>query len=109
MSAATQDITIEQGVDYSIDLAVTIDAVAWDLTGYTAEATVREDYNTAATSMTATITNAAGGLITVSLTAAQTALLFYTSGVWDLIVTSGGGVVTRLLQGTVTVTKSVTH
>jgi len=53
------------------------------------------------------LTNA--GVITLSLTATETAALAAGRYVYDLEMVSSGGVVTRLLEGVVTVSPEVTR
>ena len=108
-------MTIEQGATFSR-------VITWEdsegtpinLTDYTAEAQVRRTYasDSELVAMTATITDAGAGEITLGLTAEQTEALPENSTssvyVWDLELTSSGGQVTRLLQGTVRVSPEAT-
>jgi hypothetical protein len=51
----------------------------------------------------------AAGTIVITLTATQTAALTAGNYVYDLELVSGAGVVTRLVQGNVTVTAEITR
>lgn len=92
-----------------------------NLTGYSAKLQMRETYDSAtsanaAISFSTTPTTAQGtitlggtaGTIIVTATAAQTSAITIDSGVWDLELTDGTGVVTRLLEGKVTFTPEST-
>jgi hypothetical protein len=57
----------------------------------------------------ALITDAAAGEITLQVSAADTALLTFTSAVYDLEIEFSGGVVDRVLEGTVKLSKEVTR
>lgn len=116
MAAASHDFTIEQGV-------TTAKAFIWkdsagdviDLTGYTARMQIRETIASNSTLLSATNANgqlvitAAQGKVTLTLTATETAALSFTTGVYDLELISGSGTVTRLVEGTVTLSKEVTR
>jgi hypothetical protein len=75
---------------------------------------LRTSYSAASASLELTtgngrisLTNA--GVITVSLTATETAALAAGRYVYDLEMVSSGGLVTRLLEGVVTVSPEVTR
>ena len=104
----TGDFRIEQGSTFSFTITVTSDTGAvYPLTGATAAAILRETYSTTAhTDFTCAVAESTG-VITVSLTAAETAAITITSGVWDIELTEGT-TVTRLLQGTVEISPEVT-
>lgn len=89
---------------------------AVNLTGYTARLNVRETYASASAILTLTTENGgitlggSAGTITLSASATTTAALTAPfSGVYDLELVSGGGVVTRLLEGVATVSPEVTR
>lgn len=89
---------------------------AVNLTGYTARLNVRETYSSASAILTLTTENGgitlggSAGTITLSASATTTAALTAPfSGVYDLELVSGGGVVTRLLEGVATVSPEVTR
>lgn len=86
---------------------------AVNLTGYTSRLQIRDAvdgavlYTGSTTNGHLTVTGSAG-TIDVSVPAASTAAWTFTTGVYDLEITSASGVVTTLAEGTVTVTKDVT-
>lgn len=110
----TYNFTIYQGATFSRILT-------WkdengdliDLTGFTARMQIRKkiDGDLLADMTTANSKIALGGAagtITLSLTASETAAINSSKGVYDLELVSGGGIVTRLVQGDVTFSKEVT-
>ena len=116
MPAGKHDIIIEQGATFRRVITWKDSAgTAIDLTGYTARAQARLTYDTAATIFS--LTSAAGitlggaaGTIAIVIAAGTTAALAAPwSGVWDLELVSGAGIVTRLLEGTANVSPEVTR
>lgn len=110
------DITINQGATFELTITYKDSAgTAINLTGYTARMQVRETYSSSSTVVS--LTNGSGitlggaaGTIAILISAATTAALTAPfSGVYDLEIVSGGGVVTRLLQGAATVSPEVTR
>lgn len=84
-----------------------------DLTGYTARMTVRDRVGgTELVALTSTdseiILDTAAFTITLTLAAAVTAAFTWTKGVYDLELVSSTGRVTRILSGTITLSKEVT-
>lgn len=114
MSAGTYHIKIEQGATFALTLTYTdANNAAINLTGYSARMQLRKNINddTAIVSLTdgAGITlGGATGTIEISIDANATAGLTATEGVYDLELVSAG-VVTRLLNGTYTVSREVTR
>lgn len=114
MSAGIYNITIEQGATFTKTITWT-DALGApvNLSGYTARAKGRRSYN-ASTSLFSISTGAgivlggALGTIVLTITDETTAAMTPGKGVWDLEVESAGGVVTRLLEGRMTVTPEAT-
>lgn len=106
-------VTIEQGATWQLTVTWTDSSGALvNLTGYTAVATVKTTYGgttvLSATSVGGTITlGGAAGTIAINVPAATTAAASAQTGVWDLLLTSGSGVKTRLLEGPVTITPGV--
>ena len=108
--AGNYDIVIEQGATFS--LAITVTGI--DLTTYTARGqgrTTHASADKAFTLSTAIAYSLPNSTITVSLTATQTtALTGPSNGVYDVeYVSSSGTVVTRILEGTYTITPEVTR
>jgi len=114
--AAYLDIPIEQGATFTLDISVTDEnGDAIDLTGYTARMSIKRDSRETAALLELTTANgriiitAASGLVTLVLTAAETAAIStWQRGVYDLELVSGGGTVTRLCEGAVTLLAEVT-
>ncbi len=115
MSAATHDILIEQGATFLLNL-VWKDSLGApiNLTGYTARMQVRHKITDASPLLTFTTENGgialggALGTITLNATATQTAALTADQYVYDLELVTGA-TVTRLVQGSFTVTPEVTR
>jgi len=86
-----------------------------NLTGYTARLQIRETVEATDTLLSLTTENGGitlggtAGTITLLASATATAALDFVNAVYDLEVISGSGVVTRLLHGTVTLSKEVTR
>lgn len=114
MTAGKYDITIEQGATYDVTLTWRDSSNALvNLTGYSARLMARESVDSTTTLIS--ITDGAGitlggaaGTIRILLSAATTAALGL-SGVYDLEMVSGAGVVTRLVEGFVILNKEVTR
>ena len=116
VSSNLYTLEIQQGATLSL-VATWNDSTgaAVNLTGYTARLQVRTSY--AATSTILSLTSSSGitlggaaGTITITVSATDTAALTAPwIGVYDLELVSGSGVVTRLLEGTATVSPEVTR
>jgi hypothetical protein len=82
-----------------------------DLTGYSANLQIRPFALSTTVLFDASADIVLGGVsgtITLTIPATSTAAFTWWNGVYDLLLTSAAGVVTRLLQGSVTVTPGVT-
>lgn len=119
MSAATYNLIIDQGTTWTLNLAwKDSNGAALNLTGYRIHAHFRQTLASATTVLdldsAAPITGCtfgsldATGTIAVTLSATLTAALT-TSGVYDLQAISAGGVTTRVVEGTFTLHRAVTH
>ncbi len=113
--AGKLNMVIEQGTTFSPVLTYAdVNNVAIDLTGYTAKMQIkktRADLTALETLTTADgsiVLGGAAGTITLLLTDTQTAAIVWLTGVYDLELTSGSGIVTRLIQGVITVSEEVT-
>jgi hypothetical protein len=117
MSAvASHDLTIPAGATYSqtINWKTGSPAAFVNTTGFSARMQLRTSYSAATASLELTTTNGRisltnAGVITLSLTATETAALAAGRYVYDLEMVSSGGQVTRLLEGVVTVSPEVTR
>ena len=111
MAAGTYNFIVEQGATFTRQLTVKENNSVMDLTGYSVASKMRSthDTSTVAGTFTCTVSNASGGIITVAMTSSVTADIEEGIYVYDLEITSGAGIVTRLLQGEVTVNPEVTR
>ena len=109
--AGFAELTLEQGASYSTTVTVNgSNGSPTNLTNYTAAAQLRKSYySSTATDFTVSISNAAGGEITMSLTSANTANLTPGRYVYDLLITSPTSVKTRVVEGIATILPSVTR
>ena len=109
--AAFSEIVIEQGATFNTTINVEDTAgAAINLFGYTANSMMRKSYySTSATTITSTVTGTANGEVTLLVSAANTAALTPGRYVYDVIITSPTSVVTRVVEGIVTVLPSVTR
>jgi len=86
-----------------------------DVTGYTARMMARGAVSSPTPFIDLTTVNGgitlggATGSVTINMTAAQTSAINETVGLYDLELVSGGGQVTRFLQGIVTISKEITR
>ena len=111
--AAIANLIIDQGANFSSDVTVKdANGNAFDLTGYTTQAKLAKGYSSTRTrtSMTSVIgTDAASGVVALALTATQTAALDAKRYVYDVEITqTSTGVVTRVIEGLITVRPNVT-
>ena len=110
------DLTINQGATLSISAVWKDSADALiNLSGYTAQMTLRASYASAGTVLFLSTSNGGVslspfGTVTISAAATATAALAAPSfGVYDLELTSGGSAVTRLLEGGYVIRPEVTR
>jgi hypothetical protein len=110
--AGNYDISIDQGATY----VLTITRNALNLTGYTMRMQGRSSHASStivlnsSTNVTITTAPATNSVITVTISAINTALLpAPSSGVYDLEAESPGGVVYRILEGAYSVSPEVTR
>ena len=115
MSAANYDFEIEQGTTL-------LKPIVWkdssgtpvNLTGYTAKMQVRKSASSDEVLLELSNTNGritlgtSNGTITLVFSPATTSAITWSRGKYDLELTSGSGVVTRLLEGEITVSKEIT-
>jgi len=109
--SARADIIIDQGTTFSTVVTVTEDTGGVvNLTGYSANAMIRKHHTSSTITKTFTITNGGtNGQLTLALDAANTAAMDSGRYVYDVKVTSGGYVVSRVVEGLVTVNPNVTR
>jgi hypothetical protein len=114
--AGTYNITCNQGATFSRTITWTDSAKsAINLTGYTARMQVRSAANSASIVLELTTANnritlgGVAGTVTLTVDAATTANLTPSLYVYDLELVSGGGLVTRLIEGNFNVKAEVTR
>ena len=109
------DLFIAKGATFAIVFTWNIDGDPVDLTNYTARMQIRSTKESSAVMSSLTTENGgislggSAGTISLSLTASATSLLIGQSGVYDIELVSGEGVVYRLLEGVVTLSNEVTR
>ncbi len=112
MAAGTYDIVIDQGSDFSIQVAISEDGSATAIQTHSARAQLRPSptSSTKTADFTCTIVDAAGGKINMQLSNSTTAAIASGKYYYDLeLVNTNNGTVTRLLQGVARVTPEVTR
>ena len=110
--AAYLEISIEQGANLTSVVTVNDEqGDAVNLTTYSASSQLRKSYySSSANTLTATVTGNANGQITLTMTAANTALLTPGRYVYDLVITNSvDNSKTRVIEGTAIVLPSVTR
>jgi len=108
--ATKANILIDQGTTFSTVINLTDDAGnPVDLTGYTGDSEIRKHYTSSNSQSFSISLGGNNGTVTLSLTAGQTANLTAGRYVYDVEVTSGANVVSRIVEGIVTVTPEVTR
>jgi hypothetical protein len=115
LSPGSHDLTIYQGATFQRILTwKNSDGQAVNLTGYTARMMARASIDSATALITLTTENGgialggAAGTINLSISAANTATLSQ-NGVYDLELINASGVVTRLLEGNLFISREVTR
>ena len=108
--ATKANIIIDQGTTFStvINLADE-NGDPIDLTGYTGDSEMRKHYSSSNSQSFNVSLGGANGTVTLSLTSTQTANLVAGRYVYDVEVTSSSNVVSRIVEGIVTVTPEVTR
>jgi hypothetical protein len=100
---------IDQGTDFATTIEVADDAgVPINLSTFTGRSQMRKHY-TSTTFNSFTVTGDANGVITVSMNAATSANITGGRYVWDLELVSSGNVVSRIVEGIVTINPEVTR
>ena len=109
--AAIANLEVDQGTTFTSDVTVKdANGNPFDLTGYSARAKLAKGYQSTKTRQDFTTTiasDATSGVVTLSLTATQTTALDDTRYVYDLEIQTGD-VVTRVIEGLISVRPQVT-
>lgn len=108
--AIKANIVIDQGADFSaaVDL-VDVDGNVFNLTGYSIASQMRKNYNSSAAVTFNASHNGTGGQIQLFLNNSSTATIEPGRYLYDVEITSPGGVKTRVVEGIVTVTPGMTR
>lgn len=109
--ASYAELIVDQGSTYNTILTLTDDTtnLPIDVTGYTINANIKKSYysanNTAV--FTSTINDASNGNVTISLTSGTSVNIKAGRYVYDVKVTSPTNIVTRIVEGILTITPRV--
>ena len=110
MSAGKYDLTIDQGSDFAITLTITKSGSAVNLTDYTARAHIRATKESANyVPFTMTFPDRSAGKLTLTLTSTASSNMAAGQYLYDLEITSGADVVTRIIEGKVTLNREITR
>jgi hypothetical protein len=109
--AVKANIVIDQGTDFEATIDLTSpDGLPYNLVGHSVASQMRKNYATATAAATFLAShNDAAGQITLILPKADTTDLEPGRYMYDVEITSSGGLVTRVVQGTATVTPGITR
>lgn len=109
--ATKANLIIDAGTDFTTTITITNDSddAVVDLTGFTGRAQMRKHF-TSSNSVSFDVTvGGDSGEVTLSLTDAQTSAMRAGRYVYDVEVVSASNVVSRIVEGIVTVTPNVTR
>ncbi len=108
--AIKANLIIDQGTDYSTSISLQNDeGESANLVGYTANSQLRKTYSSSnAHTFTASV-DTASGMVMLSLSDSQTANITAGRYVYDVYLTDSNGLVSRIVEGIVTVTPRVTR
>jgi hypothetical protein len=108
--ATKANIIMDQGTTFSTTIFITDDnGDPVDLSGYTGRSQIRKHHTSSnAVSFSVSLTEATG-VVSLGLTANQTSSLISGRYVYDVEVVSSANVVSRIIEGIVTVTPEVTR
>lgn len=109
--AVIANIYIDQGTDFNVQVDCTDTAGdVLNLTGFTPTAQIRKTYGSSSATATFTCSHTGvGGVVTMTLTDVQTLAIESGRYVYDLMVTDGSGVKSRIVEGQAIVTPGVTR
>lgn len=107
--ATKVNLVIDQGATFSTSINLN-DSTGnpIDLSTYTGSSQLRRHY-TSSNSVTFSVNLNSNGVVTLGLTSSQTANLVAGRYVYDVELTSSANVVSRIVEGIVTVTPNVTR
>ena len=107
--AQKANLVIDRGSDFSTTIDITDDdGNAIDLSTFTAAGKIKKHY-TSLTSVNFNVTLTSSGIMTIALAANTSEQIEPGRYVYDVELTSNTGGITRVIEGIVTVTPSVTR
>lgn len=107
--ATRANIVIDQGGAFSAEINVVDDNNdIVNLSGYTANAQMKKWYTSSNSVTLSTAISAEEGLVTISLTTAETSVIEFGRYVYDVIIHDANNVSTKIVEGIATVTPTVT-
>lgn len=108
--AIKANLVIDQGSTFSATIDVADPAgVAYNLSGYTVAAQMRKNYTSSAAVTFVASHNSGLGQITLTLLPTVTTTIEPGRYLYDVEITSSTGVITRVVEGIVTVTPGMTR
>ena len=110
MAAGKYDLVVDQGADFALALTLTKAGSAINLAGYTARAHIRatkESSNYVPFVMT--FPDRAAGQVTMTLPSATSSSMAAGQYLYALEIESNAGVVTRIIEGNLTLTREITR
>lgn len=108
--ATKANIVIDQGTTFSTVITLADEnGDAINLAGYSANSQIRKHYSSSNSQSFSVSLGGTQGTVTLSLTSTQTSNLVAGRYVYDVEVTSTSNVVSRIVEGIVTVTPEVTR
>ena len=115
MSAGYHHFIIEQGATFGQTLTLKDEAgSAINLVGFTGAMSLKQTPTSTSTVLSLTTSNGrmtingSAGTVTLSISATDTGNLSPDDGVFDLEITSGAAVVTRIIEGTYSIRRNIT-
>jgi len=104
------DFEIEQGSTFTRTMSVESNKTPVNLTGYTLAGQLRKGYSASESiNFDIEVINALIGKIKISLTSSTTSALIYNKYVYDIEIADPTGVVSRILEGSMTLSLNVTR
>ena len=109
--ATIQNLTVDQDADFTQTLTIKDSTgTVVDISGQTITSKIRKTHlSTTSYSFTTALVSATDGTCSITMTDTVTASLTEGRYVWDLTTTDSGGLITRRIEGRVTITPSVTR
>ena len=108
------NIVADQATTFYFQFQILDNNIPWNLGGYTATMTVRPFIGASTTTLVCSTENGlltldvGSGRVQVNVSATTMANIAASRYVYDIVLTSGGGTVTRILEGKFIVTAAVT-